>query len=144
VVYAYLVTAFKTAAISLAIPLRHMRMTKLVTIVHIRPAVIILIFASAFDAVVEPMAMNFVQLRRGSIPIMGLTVTCVHRRRGSGWNSGSFGRECPCRCKSNDRRSGSNPYSSRTLHSLSSFNFSVSPCRSRPKNRSSSDAGLHR
>jgi hypothetical protein len=80
VVDSHLVSTLKALPISLAIPIRHMRMPKLIAVVHIRTAMIVVVLTRPFNTIVKSVAMYFVELRRRSIPIVRLPVTHVYRR----------------------------------------------------------------
>jgi hypothetical protein len=63
---------------------RDVRMTILFSIVDIGHAVIVEVFAGAFDAVVKALALDFAKLRRWSIPPVSVVIPILGIARGNG------------------------------------------------------------
>jgi hypothetical protein len=75
--YAHFISAAKALAIRISLVTRNMRMTVLVSIVHVRPTVIVKIPARAFDSIVKSLALSFPPFLWGRIPsaaILGIAI----------------------------------------------------------------------
>ncbi len=66
--YAYLISATETIAIGLAIMMAYRRMTEFIAVLHAGLTVILVIFSSAFDAVVEALRLDSLKLCRSGCP----------------------------------------------------------------------------
>jgi len=67
-IHGNLVPAAESIAVVLSRTWRDMRMTVLIAIVHVRPAVVIEVLASSFDAIVEALTLDIAKLLRWCVP----------------------------------------------------------------------------
>jgi hypothetical protein len=81
VVHRYLVAAAEALAIVGLGAVGNMRMTILIPVVNVRSAVIVVVLAGTFDAIVKSLTLDVSKLLRGSIPIV---VSIVIMRLGRG------------------------------------------------------------
>jgi hypothetical protein len=121
VIDAHLVTAGVSIAIGVAVTAGYVGVAKLVAVVHIRAAMIVVVFAGAFDAVVESTPGNFIQLRRGSVPAALLYKADRHRRT-AGERAGGAGAGCD---QTSAGQHGSHTNSYPCFHGLSYRNFQM-------------------
>ena len=68
VMHTDVVSAAEAFTIGFAFFAGKMRMTELIAVVHIEPAVIIEVFPGAFDAIAKTLVLDFRQICRGHIP----------------------------------------------------------------------------
>jgi hypothetical protein len=68
VIHGLLVPAPESFTVVSTFAIRHMRMLVLIAVLYIRPAMIIKIFAGAFNAVVETLSLNFTKFIGRHIP----------------------------------------------------------------------------
>jgi hypothetical protein len=82
VAHTHAVSTSETITISFAFFRPQMRVTVLVTVIHIRPPMIVIISARAFNSIVKSAALDFVQLSRRSIPTAAIIAILDYGRIG--------------------------------------------------------------